>query len=82
MSDLRGRKENSIGEAAFDIAMAELFWIQLRGIGREELNMNFRVLSQIVLYGPAQMGSRVIPNQNKGSTEMTLKMFQSFDDFL
>jgi len=43
-SDLSGCKENRIREAALDMAMAELFWIQLRGTGREELNIEFRML--------------------------------------
>ena len=42
--DLSGWKENRIREAALDMAVAELFWIQLRGTGWEELNINFKML--------------------------------------
>ena len=61
--------------------MTELFWIELRCIGRQGLDMDFGMISQVGFCQFAAMGARTIPNKDEGSAHTAMKMLQTLDQF-
>ena len=61
--------------------MTELFWIDLGCIGRQGLDMDFGMISQVGFCQFAAMGARTIPNQDEGSAHTATKMLQALDQF-
>ncbi len=64
----------------FNIAMTVLFGIQFGRIGWQSFFMNFRMLCQVGLCHPAEMGPGSVPDQNEGARQMLLEMLQSFQN--
>lgn len=61
--------------------MTELFRIDLRCIGRQRLDMDFGMMSQVGFCQFATMGARTVPNKDEGSANAATKMLQTLDQF-
>ena len=81
LADLRFGSKNGILDFAFNVSMAEFFWVDFRCIRRQELNVNFGMFGKVFLHQLAAMGLRAIPNEDKGSPDLATKMFQTLDQF-
>ena len=66
----------------FDIAMTILFWVEFWSIGRQQFDMDFGMFRKMVLHLLASVDACSIPNQNDPARNVSLKMFESFNDFL
>ena len=73
---LRGR----IQEVALHIAMTSLLGIQIRGVGRQLLHHDLRMLTPIGLHLGGAMGLQAIPDQHQRAGEISLEMSQEGND--
>ncbi len=73
---------DTILHAAFYIPMAIFFRIEFRGVGRQVLHMNIRMLCQICLDQIGPMSTRAVPNENERLVNGPPDMFQSDNQFL
>ena len=68
---------NGVFHASFDIAMTILFWIELGCIGWQVFTMNFGMLLKKSLHNFSLVGTRLIPDQDDRSVDMSQEVLQS-----
>lgn len=71
--------KNGILERALDMPMTKFLRIDFRRIGRQKLDMDFRMQGKIFLHQLASMGARTIPNEDKGLSNAATKMLQTLN---
>jgi hypothetical protein len=81
VADFCFRAEDGVFHAPLDVPMAVLFWVEFWCIRWQVLDMNSWKLLQKRLHDFGPVGTRLIPDQNDGTLNMTQQVFQS-DQYL
>ena len=65
---------HSIAQVLFDIAMASLLGIQVRGIGRQPVHVDLRMCLHILCDHRSAVGVEPVPDDDEGTRNMALKV--------
>src|SRR3712207_5574499 len=65
---------DSVAQVLFDVAMASLFGIYIRGIRRQPVHLDLRMCAEIFLDHRRAMGIEPIPDHDQPAGEIALKM--------
>lgn len=68
----------SVFETLLDISMTIFFWVELRSVGRQFFNQDFRMFLKVGFGDLAQMNTGSIPNQNDSAWYLPLNMLECF----